>query len=195
MGLRHKTIIDLEKSNTSFIYEVNSNQSWQYHQIVWCSTEAGPFNRVNLVSRQTPKEGEEYELTDYMGYMMATGDVTCEFKWQEEYFNNPEDEMANRVEKSLPNLLHGPLNTKYPATPFYWRPSDGVNIIYNNTITILGKPQHLDSIVFKDDTWQKGPGLVEYIDDIGRGGKIKTIGNNVKFRKNWHMTLIWQPDG
>jgi hypothetical protein len=195
MGLRNKPIIELKKADTVFEYEVRSDQAWTCRQIVWCSTTGGPFNRYLTPHRGHPTSGEEYELCNFTGSLTQTGDRTCQFEWKEKVFMNAQDTMAMENTKLLPNLLNGPLNTKYPSKPFYWSPSDGVSVIYDNTTTIPGKPQHLQSYMFIDRTWQKGPGLVEYTDEIGRGGRISSIGRDIKYGKNWHMTLIWQPEG
>ena len=108
MGLCHKTIIDLEKSNTTFQYKITSNQSWSCRQIVWCATEAGPFNRATTAARTTIKPGFKYKLTDYIGTLEQTGEVTCTFNWKEQVLGNMADEMGSSITKTLPNLLHGP---------------------------------------------------------------------------------------
>jgi hypothetical protein len=195
MGLRNKSVIELVKASTKFQYKVMSNQSWKCRTIVWCSDQAGPFNRAMTAHNQQSTTAMEYELTNNMGKMTQPTSSTCIFKWEEQTYNEATDTMASQDRKEINNILKKPTNTKYPSTPFYWKPNDGITTIYDATTTIPGKQHHLLSEMYEDDTWQKGPGLVEYKDNIGRGGEVKTISPNIKFQKNWHMTLIWQPDG
>jgi hypothetical protein len=45
------------------------------------------------------------------------------------------------------------------------------------------------------DTWQLLPGLVEYNDNLSRGGSIGEHSAEIKFGKNTYLTLIFQPNG
>jgi hypothetical protein len=196
MGLRNKAVIDLVKSKTILNYKVMSDQPWQCRMIVWASGDAGPYNRgLGGHTQLQTTAGFEYELLNHMGTMSKTSHNTCKIDWEETSYTSPQDTMANNIPKRINNLLAGPLNTKYPSTPFYWQVSEGVTKIFECIETIPGKESHLKSQMFKMDTWQKGPGMVEYKDDIGRGGKVTSIGNDIKFQKNWHVTFIWQPEG
>jgi hypothetical protein len=195
MGLRNKSIINLIKATTKFQYRITSDQSWKCRKIVWTSGEPGPFNRTMTAHQQQQSMAREYELTNNMGIMRPADNNTCVLQWEEPYFSSTTETMEGSDSKSINSLLHGPLNTKYLSKPFYWKPSDGIITIYNETTTIPGKQQHLESDMYEDDTWQKGLGLVEYKDNIGRGGIVNQISGEIKFQKNWHITLIWQPDG
>jgi hypothetical protein len=195
MGLRNKSVINLIKATTKFQYKITSDQSWRCRKIVWTSGDPGPFNRAMTGHLQERSTAKEYELVNNMGTMTQTSHNTCNLAWNEPYYTSATETMEEQQNRTITSLLHGPLNTKYPSKPFYWKPSDGVITIYDETTTIPGKQQHLESEMYEDDTWQKGPGLVEYKDNIGRGGIVNQIDTDIKYQKNWHMTLIWQPDG
>lgn len=195
IGLRNRSVIDIIKATTKFQYKVMSDQSWKCRMIVWTSNDPGPFNRSSKAHAQETGSGREFELLNNIGEMYKTDHSTCRLKWDEPNYASPQDDMTQIQQKSLNAVLGGPLNTKYPSTPFYWSPNDGIVTLFDTTTTIPGKRQHLESEMYEDDTWQKGPGMVEYKDTIGRGGVVTSISQDIKHQKNWHMTLIWQPEG
>jgi hypothetical protein len=91
--------------------------------------------------------------------------------------------------------LTKPRDVKHPGPPFYWQPSKDNPIIYDETKDIPGKTNYLDSEMFLDDTWQKGPQEIEYDDTRQRGGGVTGSTGKLLFGKNTFITVIWQPLG
>jgi len=193
IGYRHKSIVDLIKTTTDLIYETRSDQPWFCRQIVWTSDRYARYNRASSLDG-TLDNLQEYELLPFPGIMTYSDDQkSAIFKWSERYLAADNTEIT--TEHTFNDLLEPPLNTKYPSTPFYWAPSSKVGILYDNVTTIPGKEHHLDSSMHIENSWQKLPGLVQYKDNIVRGGSITETSSEIKYSKNTYLTLIWQPGG
>jgi hypothetical protein len=204
VGFRHKSIVDLKKTSTTFIYESHSDQPWDVRTIVWTHQDYHPFNRPSKENGIISPD-KEHELTGNLGYLKYT-DTTgenAEISWTENFITTDPPSQTNPLGSftetstthTINYLLTPPTHTKYPSSSFYWSPSDKVGIIYDNQTTIPGKDQNLDSQMFVQDTWQKLPGLVEYRDVITRGGATTAISCDLKYAKNTYMTVIWQSGG
>jgi len=204
IGYRHKSIVDLKKTSTTFIYQTNSVQPWDVRIIVWTHPDFIPYNRPSSPNR-VHSATEENELTGKIGFFEYTDRTNekCKISWKENFIfitpvdeNNPTPTFTDiKIQHEIDFLLSSPINTKYPSTPFYWSPSDKVGVIYDNQSIIPPKPDHLDSDMFIHNTWQKLPGLVEYKDSLGRGGRTTAVSCDLKYAKNTYMTVIWQPGG
>ena len=204
IGFRHKSIVDLKKTSTTFLYQTNSVQPWDVRIIVWTHQDFVPFNRPSSANG-IHSETDEHEITGNLGFLEYTDETKekCQISWTEPFISMSEVNQAHPIptftdtetNHSIDFLLTSPTNTKYPSTPFYWSPSDKVGVIYDNQSIIPPRPDHLDSDMFIHDTWQKLPGLVEYKDSLGRGGQTTAVSCDLKYAKNTYMTVIWQPGG
>jgi hypothetical protein len=195
VGFRNKPTVILKKSTTTMIYKIYSDQPWKCRQIVWTSGEVGPYNRPRTCGVDEKPDGKECELTNNMATMTVDKDNKAQWNWNEELLQTRQDNMNVTNAKSITNILQCPLNTKYPGPAFYYAPNDGIAVILDKTIEIPGKPQHLESMIWEDKAWEKGPGEVEYLDVIGRGGAVNSVTMEVKHQQNWHTMFIWQPCG
>jgi hypothetical protein len=190
IGLRHKTVIDLKKFSTQFIYKSTSNQPWSRRIIVWTSTKDTRYNRTT--NADGTNSVNELELTGFLGTMTEHQNKAL-FKWQEQSVS--QDGTTSEVDRQFDNLLTKPRDVKHPGPPFYWQPSKDNPIIYDETKDIPGKTNYLDSEMFLDDTWQKGPQEIEYDDTRQRGGGVTGSTGKLLFGKNTFITVIWQPLG
>jgi hypothetical protein len=66
VGFRHKPVVNLKKTSTNLLYQVESDQGWECRTIVWTSPNFNPFNRPNNPSG-IMDNSEEYEITPFMG--------------------------------------------------------------------------------------------------------------------------------
>lgn len=198
-GLRHKSTINLKKTRINFVYKNRSNYSWTCRQIVYSDKDFKLANRCSNpmgITRST----EEQEVFNFMGRYHASAihhDQSI-IEWDERYYNQPGVNQPaatpHIIQHTVQNLLQPPKHEKHHNTPFYWVPRSTRLIVYDACSDIPGKPDHLDSIIYVEKLWQLLPGVVQYKDEIQRGGRQLTASMELENDLNRYVTFIWQPD-
>ncbi len=118
IGYCHKTIINLIKTTSTFVYEIHSNQSWLCCAIVWTSNDRNYHNRPTDTS-STLEINNEFELSPFIGVLKydPTSKRKSIIEWKEEYITytasttgGPGTYTESESPKSLTNLLECPRN-------------------------------------------------------------------------------------
>ena len=191
MGYRHKPVIRINKFTTTLIVKSTSDQPWKMRTIVWTHDDQVLFNRASSVTGQ--RVSGEMELLTNVGWLTPGHNRQAKIEWQETFYSA--DGTPTETPRSIDYLIEAPLNTKYPSECFYWGTTSAVGVLYDAITSIPGKTNFLDSEMFKLDTWQMGPGTIEYNDIRARGGDIQTHHTKVKHRKNTYITFFFEPEG
>jgi hypothetical protein len=87
VGFRHKSIVQLKKTSTDLLYQVESDQGWECRTIIWTSSSFTPFNCPNNPSSRI-NNSEEYEITPFMGILQYSPNNNRKtvISWNEDYY-------------------------------------------------------------------------------------------------------------